>query len=124
MLENTSESEEDGDYVLSVQMDTNQDGLRIYVGGQALVNKLLFSGLPFGGTKVVVEVYRGPLMYDYSNNPITLVLESACDGDIFKLIQLKPSFLKPCAKVVFHSSQQPFAISPTTYENRCELVIH
>jgi hypothetical protein len=72
----------------------------------------------------VVEVYRGPHMYDYSNNPITLYWKSACQDDIVSTISLKPSYLKPCAKVEFHSSNVTFAITPARYvwhEVCCEL---
>jgi hypothetical protein len=114
-LENTSSTKEEGDYTLGLQMDANTDGLRVFVSGQALSSTLSFSSFPFGGAKIVVEVYRGPYMYDYSNNPITLVWGSACDSDITSTINLSPSYLKPCAKVEFHSSLKTFAISPTTY---------
>ncbi len=115
VLENTSASQEEGDYTLGLQLDANTDGLRVYVSGQALSSTLSFGGFPFGGAKVVVEVFRGPYIYDYSNNPITLVWASACDGSISSTINLTPSYLKPCAKVEFHSSLKTFAVSPTTY---------
>ncbi len=118
LLENTSESDEDSDFTLSVSMVTNQEGLRIFVGGQAIAGELVFGGFPFGSHKVVVQVFRGPNYYDYSNMPITLNWNSLCDsGVIFSSLQLKPTFLQPCAKVEFHTTIQTFAIDDTYVYN-------
>ena len=51
-------------YALGLKKETNTEGLRIYVGGQALSDQLLFRHLVFGGYKTVVEVFRGPNFYD------------------------------------------------------------
>jgi hypothetical protein len=116
VLENTSESNEEGDlYALQLQKDTNTDGLRVYVGGQTLNGIMYFPHFPFGGTKVVVEVFRGPYVYDYTSQPITLIWSTGCQDDIIvSRIQLKPQFLKPCAKVEFHSTNVTFAITPSS----------
>jgi hypothetical protein len=115
VLENTSESDEPGDYVLGMQMDSNTEGLRVLIGGQPLTGEVLFAGLPFGGTKTVVEVYRSGLRkYDFTEQPITLYLASACDGDIKSTIRLKPQYLKTCAPVEFHSSNKTFAVTPSS----------
>jgi hypothetical protein len=115
VLENTSESKESGDYVLGMLMETNTEGLRVLVGGQPLTGEVLFAGLPFGGTKTVVEVYRSGLRkYDFTEQPITLYLASACDGNIKATIDLKPQFLKTCALVEFHSSIKTFAVTPSS----------
>ena len=117
VLENTSESNEEGDlYALQLKRDTNTDGLKVFVGGQPLTSIMYFPHFPFGGTKVVVEVFRGPNMYDYTSKPITLIWSTGCQDDIIiSFIQLKPQFLKPCAKVEFHSTNVTFAITPTSY---------
>ena len=116
VLENTSESSEEGDlYALQLQKDTNTDGLKVYVGGQTLNGIMYFPHFPFGGTKVVVEVFRGPNMYDYRSQPITLIWSTGCQDDIIvSRIQLKPQYLKPCAKVEFHSTNVTFAITPSS----------
>ncbi len=116
VLENTSESSEEGDlYALQLQKDTNTDGLKVYVGGQTLNGIMYFPHFPFGGTKVVVEVFRGPNMYDYTSQPITLIWSTGCQDDIIiSFIELKPQFLKPCAKVEFHSTNVTFAITPSS----------
>ncbi len=116
MLENTSESNEEGDmYALQLKKDTNSNGLKVFVGGQPLTSVMYFPHFPFGSTKVVVEVFRGPLEYDYTNQPITLLWGSACDSSINSSIQLKPQYMKPCAKVEFHSTNTTFAITPLSY---------
>jgi hypothetical protein len=98
-----------------MNMSTNTEGLRVLVGGQPLTSEILFAGLPFGGTKTVVEVYRtGIHNYDFTENPITLYMSSACDSSITASIKLKPQFLKKCALVEFHSSVKSFAITPTS----------
>jgi hypothetical protein len=115
VLENTSSTSEEGDYVLGLTMSTNTEGLRIYVGGQGLANEIMFGGIPFGGIKTIVEVFRGPNYYDYSNMPLELYWGSGCQDDqIMSTIKLKPTFLKPCAKVEFHHDLQTFAITPLT----------
>ena len=116
MLENTSESNEEGDlYALSMKRHTNTDGLKVLVGGQPLTSSILFPHFPFGGTKVVVEVFRGPNMYDYTSRPITLAWGTACQDDIImSFIDLKPQFLKPCAQVEFHHSNKTFAVTPAS----------
>ncbi len=113
-MENTSESNEEGDvYQLSFKRDENTEGLRVYVGGQSLESDILFRHFPFGGSKVVVEVYRGPSVYDYSDIPITLVWGTACQDDIvISYLKLKPVFLKPCARVEFHHDLKFFDIQP------------
>ena len=116
VLENTSQSNEEGDlYALQLQKHTNTDGLKVYVGGQTLNGIMYFPHFPFGGTKVVVEVFRGPNMYDYTSQPITLIWSTGCQDDIIvSRIQLKPQYLKPCAKVEFHSTNVTFAITPSS----------
>ncbi len=115
VLENSSESKEPGDYVLGMQKESNTEGLRVLIGGQPLTGEVLFAGLPFGGTKTVVEVYRSGLRkYDFTEQPITLYLASACDGDIKSTIKLKPQFLKTCAPVEFHNSIKTFALPPSS----------
>ncbi len=116
MLENTSESNEEGDlYALQLKRDTNTDGLKVLVGGQPLTTIMYFPHFPFGGTKVVVEVFRGPKVYDYTSQPITLIWATGCQDDIIQsFIQLKPQYLKPCAKVEFHSTNVTFAITPSS----------
>jgi hypothetical protein len=116
VLENTSESNEEGLlYSLQLKRDTNTDGLKVFVGGQPLTTRMYFPRFPFGGTKVVVEVFRGPNVYDYTSKPITLVWGSGCQDKVIQsLIQLKPQFLKPCAKVEFHSTNVTFAITPSS----------
>ncbi len=115
VLENTSQSNEPGDYVLGMQKESNTEGLRVLVGGQPLTGEVLFAGLPFGGTKTAVEVYRSGLRnYDFTNQPITLYFASACDGKIKATIRLKPQFLKTCALVEFHRSVEPFTITPSS----------
>ncbi len=114
VLENTSESNEAGDYVLQLQEDTNTNGLKVFIGGQSLSSSVVFNNFPFGGTKVVVEVFRGPNIYDYISKPITLVWGSVCDDSISDRVQLKPQYLKPCAKVEFHSTNVTFAITPSS----------
>ncbi len=95
-------------------METNTEGLRVLVGGQPLTGEVLFAELPFGGTKTVVEVYRSGLRnYDFTGQPITLYLASACDDNIKATINLKPQFLKTCAPVEFHSSIKTFAVTPS-----------
>jgi hypothetical protein len=113
-LENTSESNEEGDFVLGLANDANSDGVKVFVGGQSLSGPVLFGGFQFGGIKVVVEIFRGPYVYDYTTKPITLIWGSACDGNIEARIQLKPRYLKPCAKVEFHSTNVTFAITPSS----------
>jgi hypothetical protein len=100
----------------SAAEDTNTDGLKVFVGGQPLTSIMYFPHFPFGGTKVVVEVFRGPNMYDYTSQPITLIWSTGCQDDIIvSRIQLKPQYLKPCAKVEFHSTNVTFAITPSSY---------
>ncbi len=110
LLENTSETQESNAYTLSVRMRSNQEGLSVFVGGQPLVSSLVFRGVAFGSSKVIVEVFRGPNYYDYSNTPITLTWGSTCDGSISSSIQLKPTFLQPCAKAEFHDTLKTFAL--------------
>ena len=99
-------------YALQLQKDTNTDGLRVYVGGQTLNGIMFFPHFPFGGTKVVVEVFRGPKFYDYSNAPIRLNWNSLCDYYVkFSSIELRPTFFQPCAKVEFHDTLKTFAIT-------------
>ncbi len=116
MLENTSESNEEGDlYALKLKQSTNTEGLKVFVGGQPLTSTLYFPHFPFGGTKVVVEVFRGPNVYDYTSQPITLIWSTGCQDDIIvTTIKLKPQYLKPCAKVEFHSTNVTFAITPSS----------
>ena len=103
-------------YALGLRKETNTEGLRIYVGGQPLSNEIVFRHFPYGSFKVVVEVYRGPHMYDYSNNPVTLYWGTACQDDIIvKTIDLKPVFLKECGKAEFHSSLQSFTLALEQY---------
>jgi hypothetical protein len=115
-LENTSETNEEGDvYALGLKKETNQDGLKIFVGGQPLSDQILFRHFPFGGYKTIVEVFRGPNVYDYSATPIELYWGSGCQDDlIMSTIMLRPMFLKTCAKVEFHHDLQTFAISPSS----------
>jgi hypothetical protein len=114
--------------VLGMQKETNTEGLRVLIGGQPLTGEVLFAGLPFGGTKTVVEVYRSGLrIYDFTGQPITLYLASACDSDIKSTINLKPQFLKICAPVEFHSSIKTFAVTPSSsYARVCSLssIVH
>ena len=116
ILENTSPTDEEGDvYVLGLKKETNQDGLKIFVGGQPLSDQILFRHFPFGSSKAVVEVFRGPKVFDYSASPIELYWGSGCQDDvIISTISLKPMFLKTCAKVEFHHDLQTFAISPSS----------
>ncbi len=118
LLNNESASGEEGLlYVLQLKQDTNKNGLKVFVGGQPLTSKLYFPHFLYGSAKVVVEVFRGPNVFDYINNPITLIWGSACQDEItVSTIALKPQFLKPCAKVEFHSSisSKPFAITPSS----------
>ncbi len=114
ILENTSESKESGYYTLTMKRHTNTDGLKVLVGGQPLSTALAFISFPFGGTKVVVEVFRGPNMYDYSLHPITLVWSPTCPDSKSATLNLKPQFLKPCAQVEFHHSNKTFAVGPTS----------
>ena len=101
--------------MFGMHKETNTEGLRVYVGGQSLSTEILFGGLPFGGTKTVVEVYRSGLRhYDFIEAPIVLYLASACDASIASTIKLKPQFLKTCARVEFHSSIKTFAITPAS----------
>ncbi len=75
-----------------------------------MVSSVLFAAFPFGSSKVMVEVFRGPNHYDYSNIPITLKWGSVCDGNIVSSIALKPIFFQPCAKVEFHDTLKTFAL--------------
>ncbi len=112
MLENTSESEEEGDYVLGVDAGSNPEGLRVLVGGQPLTSEVRLRYLPFGGTKTVVEVYRtGEHVYDFSQTPLVLYMASACQDTMRAEINLKPVFLRTCAPIDFHNSMQTFAAS-------------
>jgi hypothetical protein len=114
VLENTSESNEEGDaYMLSMKRYENTEGLRVYVGGQSLQSDIIFLHFPFGASKVVVEVYRGPNVYDYTDLPITLVWGSACQDDyIISYLTLTPVFLRPCVRVEFHHDLKFFDFPP------------
>ncbi len=114
MLENTSESKESGYYTLSMKRSTNTDGLKVYVGGQPLAASLAFGSFPFGGSKVVVEVFRGPNVYDYTSHPITLIWSQTCFDSKSASLNLKPQFLKPCAQVELHHSNKTFAVTPAS----------
>ncbi len=112
MLENTSEANDESDYTLNAKLEFNHEGLRIFVGGQPLIGEIVFKRFPFGAHKIVVEVFRGPNHYDYSNAPITLNWNSMCDYYvIYSSIQLRPTYFQPCAKVEFHDTIKTFAIS-------------
>jgi hypothetical protein len=111
-LTNSSPTEEEGDYILQLKKETNNDGLRVFVGGQSLSSSLKFPSYPYGAYKVIVEVYRGPREYNYADKPITLEWRSECDETITSSISLSPTYLKPCAKVEFHSTLKTFAFFP------------
>jgi hypothetical protein len=115
VLENTSPTKESSTYTLELFKASNSSGLKVFVGGQPLTTTMRFPSFPFGGAKVVIEVFRGPTEFDYLAKPITLMWSSACQDDIATSIQLRPQYLKPCAKVEFHSTNVTFAISPTSY---------
>ncbi len=111
MLENTSETNEESDFTLNAKLQFNHEGLRIFVGGQPLIGEIIFKRFPFGANKIVVEVFRGPNFYDYSNAPIQLNWNSMCDYYvIYSSIELRPTFFQPCAKVEFHDTLKTFAL--------------
>ena len=116
-LINSSPTEEEGDlYMFQMKQHTNTDGLRVYVGGQSLTGPIMFPHFPFGSFQLVIEVYRGPHVFDYTQQPLEFIWSSGCQDDfIVSFIKLRPSFLKMCAKVEFHHDNQTFALTSASY---------
>jgi hypothetical protein len=75
------------------------------------MGEIIFKRLHAGSHKVVIEVFRGPNYYDYSNIPITLKWNSLCDYYVvFSSLELRPTFLQPCARIEFHNTMKTFSI--------------
>lgn len=60
-------------------------------------------------------MYRGPEDYDYTDQPITLVFGSLCDGGVSASLRLKPRFVRPCPPVAFQKTQTSFNVDTTSY---------
>ena len=110
-LKNISPTQEDSDYVLSYDLSTNERGLEIFVNGQPLANSILFSGIPYGSSTAIVEIYKG---VDDSYDPVTLGWGSACDGDIATSVSLSVSYLNYCARAEFYDGMSTFAVDASS----------
>ena len=89
---------------------SNPDGLRVMNGGSNLELWILYGGLYAGVYPATIEVYRGYEKYDY--DPVTLIFESFCDGDITtSTLSLTVSYIRSCAQAQFHKSFTTFHVT-------------
>jgi hypothetical protein len=100
--------------VLSLDPSSNPDGLVVMVGGQVLSTPLFLSDLAFGSYAVTVEVYRGPIKYEY--DPLVLIFQSACDGSISSSLTLTVSYVRQCARAEFHKNFRSFDVSSQRFD--------
>jgi hypothetical protein len=112
-VQNTAETKEASDYVLSLDSSSNPDGLVVMVGGQLLTSSLSLS-LEYGSYAVTVEVYRGPTKYEY--DPIVLTFGSACDGSISSSLTLTVSYVRQCARAEFHKNFRSFEVASNKFD--------
>ena len=76
-LGNTSQSEEDRRYYLTVKHGTNPNGATIKINGVPLEDQMAFDVPADGTAQAVMTVEQGPLAYEYEN--LTLEFYSECD---------------------------------------------
>ena len=110
-LKNISPTQEASNYVLSYDLTTNQRGLEIFVNGQPLANSIMFSGVPYGSTTAIVEMYKG---VDVTYDPVTFWWGSACDGNIATSVSLSVSYLNYCARAEFYDGMSSFAVDSSS----------
>ncbi len=113
-MQNTAETKEASDYVLSLDPSSNPDGLVVMVGGQVLSTPLILSNLAFGSYAVTFEVYRGPTKYEY--DPLVLIFQSACDEEITSSLTLTVSYVRQCARAEFHKNFRSFDVSSQRFD--------
>ena len=96
-LGNTSESSADRTYDLQVVNESNPGGAGIAFNGVLVEDKLSFD-VPFGqAVQAVMEIFRGPVEYQYDDLFVELV--SACESGISDQVSVSAHFIIPCSEV-------------------------
>lgn len=54
-LTNDAQSEEASDYEFFLDMASNQDGLKVYINGQAFTAPIAFTDLAYGSKQIIVS---------------------------------------------------------------------
>ncbi len=97
LLGNTSQTDESGDYAISILQETNPHGAVFAVNGIPFADQFpifLEAGMQ---TPVTLTIERGPEAYVYEG--LEVQLSSICDGDISESISFAVEYSVPCSEV-------------------------
>jgi len=119
LLGNSSPTEEQMTYELSLDNTTNSGGAIVKVGGQVLSQGISYT-IPYGESrKVLVTLERDTknINAPYVYNGITILFKSTCeenDSLFTRSLALNATFIEPCSPVNISFPKQDWVLTPSS----------